>query len=173
MKKYLIFIFFFSLVAKLNGQTKCNCKALIDNLFMGEVSLFDKPNGKLIKKLSHNAYKEDYLVVTIIDESSDYFKVKIKYSLESKKEFKGWMKKVDHIGIYTRNYEPNEKLNLYSEPNSKSKIKSEVIGWSNKPYAIQKCDGKWVYIKFEQEGIVKEGWLEPEKQCANPYTTCN
>lgn len=168
-----MFIFFFSLVVKSNSQTKCNCEALIDNLFTGEVSVFDKPNGKLIKKLSHIAYKEDYLVVTILAESEDYFNVKISYALGNEKGLNGWMKKDDHIAIYTRNYEPNEKLNLYSEPNSKSKIKSVAIGWSNKPYAIQKCNGKWVYIKFEQDGIVKEGWLEPEKQCANPYTTCN
>ena len=27
--------------------------------------------------------------------------------------------------------------------------------------------------KIKYKGKIKEGWLEPEMQCDNPYTTCN
>ncbi|MDP3681635.1 MAG: hypothetical protein Q8R22_12450 [Flavobacterium sp.] len=172
MNKYLTFIIFFSLVLKANCQTKCNCEALIDIEYKKEITLLEKPNGKIIKKLKHDFKNEDFLTLTIEKDSLGYFKVSLLY-LVSAKEFKGWVKKNDHIGTFARNYEPNKKLNLYSESNVNSKVKSTIEDWTNDLYIIEKCAGKWVYVKIKYNGKIFEGWLKPEMQCANPYTTCN
>ncbi len=172
MNKYLIFIFIFSLALKSNSQTKCNCDALIDVEYKGEVSLFEKPNGKLIKKLKHDFKKEDFLALTIEKDSMEYFKVSLVYFI-SGGELKGWIKKDKHIGTFAKNYGQNIILNLYSKPNLNSEVKSTVKYWTNQLYVIQKCSEKWVYVKIKDNGKNCEGWLQPEKQCANPYTTCN
>lgn len=175
MKKFLNYIFLFSLLTKSFGQTKssCNCRAMIDINYKNEVSIFDKPNGKIIQKLKHNFEEEDYLTLTILKDSADYYKVNISYSIKENSNLIGWLKKSNNIGTFAKNYSPKEKLNLYTKPNKKSKIKSIIPNWTNQLYIIKKCDEKWVYVKIKYKGVAKEGWLEPEKQCDNPYTTCN
>jgi hypothetical protein len=173
MKKHLIFIFFLSLTIKCFGQANCNCGAIIDIDFKNKVSILDKPNGNVIKKLRHNFEEEDYLILTIKKDTVGYFKVDISYSIKENSNITGWIKKDTNIGTFAKNYSPKEKLNLYSEPNKKSKINSIVPNWTNQLYVIEKCSEKWVYVKVKYKGKIKEGWLEPEMQCDNPYTTCN
>lgn len=38
-------------------------------------------------------------------------------------------------------------------------------------YPIQKAKNEWLYIDDKNRNI--KGWIAPEYQCANPYTTCN
>jgi len=173
MKKHLIFIFFLSLTIKCFGQVNCNCGAIINIDFKNDVSILDKPNGNIIKKLRHNFEEEDFLILTIKKDTVGYFKVEISYSIKENSNIIGWIKKDTNIGTFAKNYSQKEKLNLYSKPNKKSKINSNVPNWTNQLYVIEKCSEKWVYVKIKYKGKIKEGWLEPEMQCDNPYTTCN
>ena len=34
-------------------------------------------------------------------------------------------------------------------------------------------ENNWLKIKFNYKGRSYNGWLPPEMQCANPYTTCS
>jgi hypothetical protein len=175
MKKLLIYIFCFSLLTKSFGQTKsnCDCGAIIDINYKNEISIFDKPNGTIIQKLKHDFEKEDYLTMTILKDSSDYYKVNISYSIKENSNVIGWLNKDNNIGTFTKNYSPKERINLYTEPNKKSKVKTNIQNWTNQLYIIEKCNEKWVYVRIKYKGKNKEGWLEPEMQCNNPYSTCN
>ena len=38
---------------------------------------------------------------------------------------------------------------------------------------IRGCEGSWAFVSFKtEEGDLIEGWISPEEQCDNPYTTC-
>ena len=90
----------------------------------------------------------------------------------SEKRNEGWIKKSEPIGIYGRNY-GDTPLNLYTKPDKKSIVKTTINEWYNDSYRVLKCKNNWMYVKLKIRGEVHEGWLEPNMQCANQYTTCN
>lgn len=91
----------------------------------------------------------------------------------SEKRIVGWIKKIKEIAVYDRNYSDSETLNLYTEPNLKSKIETKITEYNIDYYTIMDCKDKWIYTHREKNGIVVKGWLEPSMQCPNPYSTCN
>ena len=171
---HCIIIILICLLTKSYGQTsdKCNCDALIDPQSKDEIIVYDKPKGKPIKALRNKSSDENYLVLTIDNDSLDYFHVSIAYALTENSNVKGWVKKSNLIGTYARNY-PGNKLFLYSKPDVKSAIKNTIPEWLNQLYIIKNCYKKWVYVTIKYNGELKEGWLQPDLQCSNPYTTCN
>ena len=40
-------------------------------------------------------------------------------------------------------------------------------------YEVSDFDGKWLKIKTEVKGQKYEGWMPPDEQCSNVYSTCN
>lgn len=59
MKKNLSTFSFMIIVISAIGQNKCNCEALIDNNFKGQVYLFDRPNGQVNDSIAHDTANED------------------------------------------------------------------------------------------------------------------
>jgi hypothetical protein len=91
----------------------------------------------------------------------------------STQAYSGWIEKANFIGTHARNYSPEDTLQLYEKANINSNIKSIVLNWNNDWYQITSCSKSWVYVKLNLNGTIKEGWLDPEMQCNNPFTTCN
>jgi hypothetical protein len=163
------------IVCQANAQTsaKCNCGAIVDVNFKGKIVVYDKPNGRAIKTFRQKFKKEDYLVLTINRDSSEYFHVDLSNALSQQDGQIGWIKKTKQIGTYARNYGSNDTLLLYSKPGLKSKVQSFVPNWTNQLYTITKCHENWAYVVIKYKGQIRQGWLQPDKQCDNPYTTCN
>ena len=152
-------------------STKCNCSALVDPKYTDNIIVFDKPDGKPIKELKNNIKDQNNLTLTIDKDSSIFFHVAIGFALTDNSNLKGWVKKSNVIGIYARNY--NDTLLLFSKPDLKSKINSTIPNWTNQLYVIDKCYNDWVFVTIKYKGQIKKGWLQPDKQCSSPYTTCN
>lgn len=170
------FITFLTLVineSKAQSSTQCNCGALVDVDFKGKILLYDKPNGKLINSFQHDFENEDFIILTIDKDSLDFFHVTISKALTANSGKTGWIKKAKVIGTYARNYGQSDTLTLYTKPNIKSKVQSSIPGWTNDIYIIRKCFNNWAYVRIDYRGQLKEGWLQPDKQCNDPYTTCN
>jgi hypothetical protein len=134
--------------------------------------LYDKPCGKVVYKIKNDISNESFINLELVDKNDSMFLV-IAYqpNYETKK---GWIKKSSTLGIYTRNYS-NEPIVLYREPN-----------YSKKKYIINNYDftimchvldfsinNKWIKIRIKSKGRVYEGWIPPEMQCANVYSTCS
>lgn len=128
---------------KAQSSKECNCSALIDVDYKGYIVIYDRPNGKVIKKLNHNFKNEDFLVLTIRKEVFNFLKVEIFYSLTENNHVIGWIKKNKAVGVYARNYDDKYPLFLYSKPDSKSKVLSVIPTWTNQLYTISKCFKKW------------------------------
>ncbi len=150
------------------------CEALIDLDYPGYVRVYNAPNGKVIQRLKQNVKDENWLVLSIDKDSGSYFHCFIGHTTGEEGDTRGWIKKAEYIGTFARNYAPpNDTLFLYESPNLHSGVHSVVIEWTNRLYTISKCMGNWAYVKINIQGKVKEGWMSPDMQCANPFTTCN
>ncbi|MFY7671339.1 hypothetical protein ACOSP6_09680 [Tenacibaculum sp. MEBiC06402] len=151
----------------------CNCEGFIDWKSDKIVNVYSDPSGiTKVAELQNDMQNEDFLTFTILESNQDYFRVQIKREM-SKKRISGWIKKIKEIAVYDRNYSGAENLNLYSEPNINSDVKTAIAEHQTDYYTIKDCKGKWIYAYQEKNGKILEGWLEPNMQCPNPYTTCN
>lgn len=137
----------------------------------------EKPNGK-IKKTLHfkdrcaiatsvliSACSNGWLLVTTDDDCIEkitgwmhsslvFTSVNLKFTGESFEDFKP-------IPIY-----------LYKLP-QKASPKVYVVN-KDQNVNIIKYEGLWVYVKCKDvNNRVVYGWLSPEDQCSNPFTTCS
>jgi hypothetical protein len=175
MNHVLIIAYLAIYISTTNAQnaSTCSCVAIINPDFKGKVSILSKPNGGIVKQMQHNFSEEDFLMLKIYKDSLNFFYGQISYALTPQKFETGWFQKSKELGTYTRNYASNDTLKLYSQASVKSKIRVRIPYWINRMVTISKCDKDWIYVKINDKGITKEGWLSPDKQCPNPYTTCN
>jgi hypothetical protein len=174
MLRYVFIAVLTTCISKAVAQSHpCNCGAVVDPDFKGKLLVYERPHGNMIKGFQHNFRGEGYLILSILKDSSEHFFVDVSTAIESDVGKTGWIKKSILIGTYARNYSPGELLHLYSKPTTSSKVRSIVPDWYQELYTIIKCSGEWAYVRIRYKGEVKEGWLQPDLQCANPYTTCN
>ncbi len=151
----------------------CNCEGFIDWGSNKLINVYSDSDGvEKIAELKNNLENEDFLIFKILESKKGFFKVEIGLA-KSENRITGWVKKEKELVVYDRNYSDNETLNLYTEPNINSHVKSKVTEYNTDLYTISDCEKEWAYVKRKTENKVYEGWLEPSMQCASPYTTCN
>lgn len=169
---FVIAPFNMNAVAQNNSSiSKCNCSILIDPEYKGWVSVLTVPGGKLLQRIQHNFKSQDFLTLTISESSGDYFHVLASYSIDDGPDTKGWVKASKIIGIYSANY--SENLILYDRPHSNGKKVVVVKEYINTFLKVVGCHQKWLKIELNYKGKKFVGWMPPEMQCDNPYTTCS
>ena len=171
----LFFVAFMSMhsIAQVSERKgKCSCSVLIAPEFKGEINLLTAPGGKLKKTLKHNFKKEDFVILDVKEWSGDFIYVSANYSFNGTIG-KGWVKMNNAIGIYTRNYDPKDSLVLYSTPNTSSKKNFIIKKYTSKLWKVTGCQGVWLRVQMKDGNIQYQGWVQPDMQCASPYTTCN
>lgn len=167
--KRLLFVFLFASSLCCYGQK--GCEAIIDWQYVDTVNVYDKPKGVTIAKMNNDTAKEDFLFLTISDETKTYFKVSIRYA-EANEVHDGWVKKASYIGAYSRQYERND-LTLHEKPNTSSP-EVTVKDWDHEPLlTFLTCQGEWILVKVKYRGRTYHGWIASYDLCPNPYTTCN
>lgn len=151
-------------------KLSCSCEALLDTEYKSALQILAKPNGRVLRSVKHDFRAEDYLVLTIDQEAGDFFHGKVAYAI-SGRAYQGWVRKSARLGLYTRNYGP-APLALYRQPAAtagKIRVPAAATGF----YSLRHCAGKWAYVQVAYKKHPYEGWLPPNRQCANHYTTCN
>lgn len=169
MKSFMFFIFVSSVLSCKSQKIDCDCSAILIPKQI-EIPLYNEYGKHNIKnRIINDTIKEEYYILNI-------FKIVKQYALVSaftpfdSTHIKGWIK-TQYLGIYPSNF---STINLYFKPNKTSKVKAKIIKPEYYPFNILDCNGKWLYIKyFDVDKKFKEGWLSPEDQCSNPYSTCN
>lgn len=162
----LIYVLSFLLLSCNDTKEKCDdiqVRAFTHYNSNQKLDIYNEPfNGKLLKKM--DPHEEAGYILQIIGAEKDFFKV----SFEDLDLKNVWVKK-GTLGLITRNYD-DQKLNLYSKPNLDSSV-SSVLQKEQIVRVLGACN-KWAYVETISDGEIKRGWLQPEMQCANPYTTC-
>lgn len=174
MKKIFSFIVILVYAIIGNSQTiskecLCNSAAFIDIEYKDSILLYDKPGGKVIQYLKHNFENEAYIHFKILKKKGKMLYVKAS-TIDSVYP-NGWININSHIGVYSRAY--NRGLKLYSLPNEKSKVQSTIKEYDNDMYTVIDCCGDWLKVKRILHGKTYIGWMPPEMQCADLYTTCS
>ena len=169
MTKYLLLLSLLLAKVPLFAQNHCKCNLLIDPNYYGKVVLYSGPGGKVLSHLKNDSSAEDYLALCVDNDTLGYFHAKIQYCM-SGKSFTGWIRKKAFVGIYTRNY--SSMLHLYTKMDTNSKVRSTALCHGGF-FPVSKCENRWVYVKQMIDRIEIEGWIDPQMQCDNPYTTCN
>jgi len=151
---------------------ECNSNGIINWESKREIKIYDKPNGIVTAVLQNDLENENFLKYKIIGTSKDFLKVNIKLEFDNETKI-GWIKKRKDVGIYARNYEENIDLILYSKPDKNSNKKSVITEYYPDLYQILDCKNDWLYVKLQINEKIFEGWLQPEMQCPDSYSTCN
>ena len=83
---------------------------------------------------------------------------------------RGWIE-TRHLGTNLSHY--SETVPVMCKPDINSEVSFKIINpqWEDRYRIIDAHDG-WLYIQniYNQE---EAGWIAPEYQCNNPYTSCN
>lgn len=134
------------------------------------VMLYDFPNGNIIDSIMNDTIKEDFLLICIKAIHNNYANISAIHVLDSI-DREGWVQ-LKYLGINPANY--SSTLFLYSYPDRNSIVIDSILNpqWGDL-YPILNCKDNWLYIKTYNGGQWREGWMSPEDQCDNPYTTCN
>lgn len=137
------------------------------------------PKHQLIPIFKESNYRDtlDYVINDTVNENyfnGVIYQIKDKFAYIkgsytfSEKIIEGWIE-LKYIGIYLI---MESKIPLYVSPNIlTNKVFIQDPEWY--PLEIFNCSQGWLYVKYRDKKQNKTGWLPPEFQCFNPYTTCN
>lgn len=146
-----------------------HAEAFLDVDYDGIIALYDKPNGNVIRYLKNE--EENILIFRIEAKKGDMFLVTIIEPENLASDRHGWIYIGEHIGIYSRAY--TVPLKLYAEPNDASKIQSIIEEYDPGLYTVIDCKNDWLKVRRVLHGKIHVGWMAPEMQCPNPYSTCS
>ncbi len=140
--------------ANVRGFTHANNQLLI---------IYKNTKGDIVDKIGPD--EEAGYIVQIVGVRKDHFKIHI-VDLEMENL---WVEK-GTISLNTRNYDI-EKIPLYREADKSSDTVGHIV-IEQTVKILDVCE-EWAYIEGKgKNGEIIKGWLEPDMQCGNPYTTC-
>ena len=146
----------------------------LDYEFSGEVQVFDKPNGMIVKTVKNNFEAEDNIMFDLLERNDSMFYVVVYWSMYNEFVIKGWICKSKYISIHTRaNDAVNRPLILYKNPDNTSQIVAIDKEYNPEVYEVIDFKGRWLKIKAKINGKIYEGWIPPDMQCSNVYSTCS
>lgn len=127
-------------------------------------------NGEVICYIMNDTITEDYFGISIMKIKNNRAYVSASATLYDTLPKIGWIQ-TKYLGIYPNKF---SKINLYSKPDTKSLVRSTIIKPEYYPFNILDCKGAWLYVSYyDVDRKKKDGWLAPDDQCSNPYSTCN
>lgn len=126
-----------------------------------QLAIYKSANGDVLKYIKPD--EEGGWITRVVRSRGNYLKV-------SFEDFKldGWVKK-GSLSLNTRNYD-GRKIFVYKKPDKYSEQVSYLLG--EQTVTVWDACGQWAYIEGKGSSGKVFGWLEPEMQCGNPYTTC-
>ena len=159
----IIFLFFFlnSSFSQENKVEKCKVEPF--EVYLDDVDDFsnirDSPKGNIVLKIN-TKYSYGY-VLNVIDFKDGWFKINRIQGVDEYyiSEFEGWI----HSSIVGAAVTHN--LDLLAKPNGK---KIGVLVGEQDTFKIIDLHCEW--IKVDCKGLI--GWVESNKICGNPVTTC-
>ncbi len=169
MKK-VIFLLLSSLLCCLvvKGQTTSQEQGLSAFLIDSNALLYSHPIGdKTILSIDNS--NNDFFQISLIKKSHKRYFVRIeKMSEKDSYAWYGWLSR-SSVGITFK----SQEISLYKRCKKSSNTRKLTIplGTTN-AYVLNYKDNGWMKISFYLNGSHLTGWLPPEFQCSNYFTSC-
>ena len=164
------------------GEIKCSAGAFVIDPDPAGLNVRTKPKGKVITRLPTDA------AVDLVAYHKGWFKIShatypdgggfAKRNEHRLKDGDEWVELKDINGwVYSKmlgtsiaSYGSTSVGSLLSEPSYSAKMVAKIPG-GDELHRIQvlECRGKWLKIRLNG----RDGWLKPELNCPNPWTTCS
>lgn len=146
----------------------CNANVVLSQTQAAVTVYRDCNRNDSIGFIMNDTLREDYFVGTIYQIKDGFAKVEGEYAISQESIPKGWVE-LRYISTYLV---MDSQVPIYDNPNTNSgKTFIDFPEWY--PVEILDCFQGWLYVNYRDNKQQKTGWLPPEFQCANPYTTCN
>jgi hypothetical protein len=140
----------------------------LDCEYWGEIHIYGQPNGRIIETVKNDSISEDNVMFRLLKKTNDMFYVTAYWALSNEIIGRGWIPINNHLGIFSSTY---DSLTIYKKPNkSRILMKDE---YNANMYEVVDFQGRWLKIRIRKKGKVYEGWIPPEEQCNNVYSTCS
>ncbi len=130
------------------------------------VMLYDKAEGYTIAdSIINDTIQENYVLISIIKMKRGRAQIKVQYPLNDTIQI-GWIDK-QYLGIHPVSV---PIIYLYNSPHKKASICDSItnVYWGDF-LSVKECNSQWLYIETGEH----KGWISPNDQCNNPYSTCN
>ena len=145
----------------------------LDVDFDSIVEVFDiPPYGKKIKDIKNNIEEEDFVIFDLLQKRDSMYYV-IAYSGSTDDVLAiGWISQNTKLGVYSAAY-GDLHCSLYKTPFDRKQIIITEAVYNPNMYEVLDFEGNWLKVRVKINNKFYVGWLPPEMQCANPYTTCS
>lgn len=140
--------------------------------YTGKVAVYNSPfSNKIATYVQNN--DEDIVMFDLLHKQDSMYYV-IAYNGGTGQVLAiGWISKENHLDISLKATSYGRYLTIYENANDRKSIifsdKEELFT----DIKIIDFENDWLKIKFNYNNSIYVGWLPPEMQCGNPYTTCN
>jgi hypothetical protein len=126
--------------------------------------------GVITDYIINDTIKEDYQSLVIKKVRRDKAYVEASAILYDTIPKYGWIE-LKYLEIYPKT---QPSIQLYKRPNMTAKVQSRIKNvWYSRPFHILDCKRDWLYVSYlDEDNIIKEGWMAPRDQCADPYSMC-
>ncbi|MCX6319477.1 MAG: hypothetical protein NTW29_19525 [Bacteroidetes bacterium] len=146
-----------------------NCEVFLSLKEKNKIVVYNSTQKtKILGWFGHKVKDEDYLMIDILNSNDSMYFVSATYSV-SGKTIKGWISRKTKLAIFSKFYD--KELLLYKEPKKKEVVFKAPP--SVKELEVLACKDGWLKIRTKDREKRYTGWIPPESQCSNPYTTCN
>lgn len=145
---------------------------LLDPDFEGKEPIFDETGMVVIDSIQHDFLHENFIEFVVDTCNGNKIYVQPRWSFGNKLlPIKGWITLSERIITYVAECY-GHKLKLYTLPIEASSFYE--VECHDMTIRVESYHKGWVYTTVMDENSEKvSGWISPQDQCPNVYTTCN
>lgn len=142
----------------------------LDYNFIENITVFDSI-GQVIKTIKNDIDNENVVTFQLLEKNDSMFHVIAYWSLDQKFLVDGWIYRKNRLRIFSASY--NQDFILYEVPYTRENIVVTQKEYNPQMYEVVDFEGNWLKIRTKIENRIYQGWIPPEMQCSNIYSTCN
>ena len=131
---------------------------------------FETQNGLI--KLYNDSVTEDCIVFTLLEHAKTKYKVIATSSTNDYSDV-GYISKKTPLRIFSRAYNAKENpLKIYAKPSESNTFFADSTDYTGELEVLD-FSGVWLKVRYFNNGKEISGWISPDQQCPNPYSTCS
>lgn len=133
------------------------------------ISIFSsEKKEKVIARMGHDFSNEDFLLINILDAKGEMYFVNAMHAVAGDSA-KGWISRKEKLVVY--NKKSDTLVKLYKLPSPVTAVNE--VTYLPGEFTVTGYSKGWLKVVVNTSTSKATGWLAPEDQWNNPYTTNN